>query len=118
MGLNEGQLVNASLLDAAATVQLRIRWKRMRTPKITTYISPSAQGQCTPFSDALREAARNTEALYFIHPTIMHFNGVMALRQRINLKVKSVYFVDFFMVSSSFLVFLSDSETSQIALSL
>ena len=85
MGLHEGQLVNASLLDAASTVQLRIRWKGMRTRKITTYIRQSAQEQCTPFSEALRECARNTEAMFLIHPTTMHFNGVIALRQRTNL---------------------------------
>ena len=85
MGLHEGQLVHASLLDAAATVQLRIRWKGMRTREITTYIRQYAQGQCTPFSDALREAARNTEAMFLIHPTTMHFNGVIALKQRTNL---------------------------------
>ena len=38
MGLHEGQLVHASLLDAAAMVQLRIRWKGMSTREITTYI--------------------------------------------------------------------------------
>jgi hypothetical protein len=77
--------VNASLLDAAAMVQLRIRWKVMRTREVTTYISQSAQGQCTPFSEELRECARTTEAMFFIHPTTMHFNGVIALRQRTNL---------------------------------
>ena len=85
MGLHEGQLVHASLLDAAAMVQLRIRWKGMRTREITTYIRQSAQGQCTPFSEELRECARTTEAMFFIHPTTMHFNGVIALRQRTNL---------------------------------
>ena len=85
LGLHEGQLVHTSLLDAAATVQLRIRWKGMRTREITTYIRQSAQGQCTPFSEALRECARNTEAMFLIHPTTMHFNGVIALRQRTNL---------------------------------
>ena len=83
--MHEGQLVNASLLDAAAMVQLRIRWKVMRTREVTTYISQSAQGQCTPFSEELRECARTTEAMFFIHPTTMHFNGVIALRQRTNL---------------------------------
>jgi hypothetical protein len=77
--------VNASLLDAATTVQLPIRWKGMLTREITTYIRQSAQGQCTPFSDALREAARNTEAMVFIHLTTILFNGVIALRQRNNL---------------------------------
>ena len=42
-------------------------------------------GPCTPFSEALRETARNTEAMFLIHPTTMHFNGVIALRQRNNL---------------------------------
>ena len=85
MGLSDGQLVNASLLDAAAKVQLRTRWKEMQTREITTHIRRSTQGQCTSFSDALREMARNTEAIFLIHPTTMHFNGVIALRQRNNL---------------------------------
>ena len=33
----------------------------------------------------LRETARNTEAIFLIHSTTMHFNGVIALRQRNNL---------------------------------
>ena len=85
MRLSDGQLVNASLLDAAAKVQLRTRWKGMQTREITTYIRRSTQGQSSPFSDALRETARNTEAMFLIHPTTMHFNGVIALRQRNNL---------------------------------
>ena len=85
MGLSDGQLVYASLLDAAARVQLRPRLKGMRTREITTYIRRSTQGLCLPFSDALREAARNTEAMFLIHPTTMHFNGVIVLRQRNNL---------------------------------
>ena len=85
MDLRDGQLVNASLLDAAARVQLQTRWKGMQTREITTYIRRSTQGQCSPFSDALRETARNTEAIFLIHPTTMHFNGVIALRQRNNL---------------------------------
>ena len=82
MGLSDGQLVNASLLDAAARVQLRHRWKGMQTREIATYLRCPIQGPCSPFSEALRETARNTEAMFLIHPTTMHFNGVIALRQR------------------------------------
>ena len=57
----------------------------MQTREIVTYIRRSTQGQCSPFSDALRETARNTEAMFLIHPTTMHFNGVIVLRQRNNL---------------------------------
>ena len=57
----------------------------MQTREITTYIRRSTQGQCSPFSDALREAVCNTETMFLIHPTTMQFNGVIVLRQRNNL---------------------------------
>ena len=82
MGLCEGQLVNDSLLDAAARVQIRRRWQGMQTREITTYLRSPIQGSCTPYSEALRTAARNTEAMFLIHSTTMHFNVVIALRQR------------------------------------
>ena len=85
MGLSEGQLVNDSLLDAAARIQIRHRWKGMQTREITTYTRRPLQGPCSQFSEVLRETARNTEAMFLIHPTTMHFNGVIALRQRNNL---------------------------------
>ena len=56
----------------------------MQTWEITTYIRHSAQGQCSPFSDALGEAVRNMEAMFLKHPTTMHFNGVIALKKRNN----------------------------------
>ena len=57
----------------------------MQTREITTYLRSPIQGSCTPYSEALRTVARNTEAMFLIHPTTMHFNGVIALRQRTNL---------------------------------
>ena len=69
MGLSEGQLVNDSLLDAAARIQIRHRWKGMQTREITTYLRCPIQGPCSQFSEALRETARNTKAMFLINPS-------------------------------------------------
>ena len=50
MGLSEGRLVNASLLDAAARVQLRHRWKGVQTREITTYLRRLIQRPCSQLS--------------------------------------------------------------------
>ena len=82
LGLRDEHLINATLLDAAAEVQLRTRWTGMKTKDLTAHISRLPPEECTHTSDDLWEEVRNTEAMFYIHPSPLHFNGVIALRQR------------------------------------
>ena len=79
MGLRHEHMISASLLDAAMVVHLRPRWTGMKTRVLTAHIRHLPHEECTPTSNALNEKVHNTEAMFLIHPTTMHFNGVIAL---------------------------------------
>ena len=80
-GLCTGQLLHTALLEAGARAQLRPTWKGMEFLDITTLIYPLDGLVCSVTSNRARKSIRTTEAMFFLHPTPMHYNAVLAIKQ-------------------------------------
>ena len=80
-GLCTGQLLHIALLEAVARAQLRPTWKGMEFLDITTLIYPLDGLVCSVTSNRARRSIRTMEAMFFLHPTPMHYNAVLAIKQ-------------------------------------
>ena len=80
-GLCTGQLLHIAFLEAVARAQLRPTWKGMKLLDITTLIYPLDGLVCIVTSNRARRSIRTTEAMFFLHPTPMHYNVVLAIKQ-------------------------------------
>ena len=82
-GLCTGQLLHIALLEAVARAQLRPTWKGMEFMDITTLIYPLDGITCSVTSNRARRNIQTTEAMVFLHPTPMHYNAILAVKQAI-----------------------------------
>ena len=80
-GLCTGQLLHIALLEAVARAQLRPTWKGMEFLDITTLIYPLDGITCSVTSNRARRNIQTTEAMFSLHPTPMHYNAILAIKQ-------------------------------------
>ena len=80
-GLCTGQLLHIALLEAVARAQLRPTWKGMEFLDITTLIYPLDGIACSVTNNRARRNIQTTEAMFFLHPTPMHYNAILAIKQ-------------------------------------
>jgi hypothetical protein len=85
LGLCTGQLLHMALLEAAIQAQLGPIWKGMEFLNITTLICPPDGVMSSVTNNRARRNIRTTEAMCFLHPTSMHYNAVLALKQDMNM---------------------------------
>ena len=81
LGLRTGQVLSITFLFTAADVQLQRKWKGMCYRDFTATTQPQERGYCSDITLRNRAAVRNTEAMCILHPTPMHYNVVIALKQ-------------------------------------
>jgi hypothetical protein len=80
-GLCTGQLLHIALLEAVARAQLRPTWKGMEFLDNTTMVYPLDGLVCSVTSNRARRNIQTTEAMFFLYPTPMHYNAVLAIKQ-------------------------------------